>query len=217
MVQVAISSPAYFADPSKAWFDPKNLAPDEYADPEPWELPETAPPLNKEIVNLVSQSSKHAEIYADMVAFTRLQRFFRNALDGAMSESFPLAELPKIAAATLPAVNAKAPTLRWHVRPGQVETMMKKLLAEASSADNPSPGVATRACLGLARRNDAAGIRPEQWHAACGTEILSEEHSKETVGRITYLNKLRDLRFDLELPRDEALAARYYASGCPRP
>ncbi|MBD1547584.1 hypothetical protein [Roseibium aggregatum] len=217
MVQVAISSPAYFADPSKAWFDPGNLAPEEYADPEPWELAETAPRLNKEIVNLISQSSKHAEIYADMVAFTRLQRFFRNALDGAMSESFPLEELPKIAAATLPAVNAKAPTLRWNVRPGQVEAAMKKLLAEASSADNPSPGVATRACLDLAGRNDAAGIRPEQWHAACGTEILSEEHSKETVDRIAYLNELRDMRFDLDLPRDEALAARYYASGCPRP
>ncbi|PTW60692.1 hypothetical protein C8N35_104321 [Breoghania corrubedonensis] len=213
MVQVAISSPAYFADPGKGWYDPENLAPQEYTDPHPWEFAQTARVLQQALVTLISESAEHKEVYADMVAFTRLQRFFRNALDGALSESFPLEELAKIAEATRASVNTNAPTLRWNPNPGQIERSLTKLLDDA-----PDKGGAATACRRLANRPDAAGIPPEQWHTACGTTTLSEElPNKDAVTRVSYLNELRDLRFELGLSRDEELMQRYYASGCPRP
>ena len=74
MVQLAISSPAYFADPSREWYEDDNEARDSFTDPDPWEFPETGVMTGKEIARILDVSEEHADIVGDMVAFTRLPK-----------------------------------------------------------------------------------------------------------------------------------------------
>lgn len=212
MVQLAISSPAYFADPTKDWFDKNNEAVQNFTDLNPWEFKELEPSLNQAIAELLDESFEHADVYQDMLEFTTLQRFFRVALDGPLSGTFPIEELPKIADATLNAVNPDAPTLRWNVSPGQIERSMFELLNDVSS-----PDASLEACIRLADRPDAARVSPADWDTACGSSIIDRALSAEEKDVAQYLTELRVLRLDLGVTHDDELAQQYQQHGCPKP
>ena len=161
---------------------------------------------------MIQQSPEHSDVYDDMVVFTRLQRFFRVALDGPLSESFPLEELPVIAEATLGSVNTSAPTLRWNTRAGQIEANLQGLLSEAPDLSGP-----VRACIALAGQPDANLIAPAEWNATCGPGLIKAGLDPEDSRFVDYLSELRGIRFDLGLSRDAILAKSYAASGCPKP
>lgn len=212
MVQLAISSPAHYADMSREWYEEDNEARDSFTDPDPWEFPETGVITGHEIIGILDNSEEHADIYGDMVSFTRLQRMFRMALDGAMSESFPVDELPAIADATFSAVNSEAPTKRWNTfGGGHIEASLRDLLSGVPKTP------AVQACLSLAQRDDAAEIPDDEWNAICAPSALNASLTPDDAKRSNYIADLRALRRELDLQRDDRLEKVYSASGCPKP
>lgn len=212
MVQLAISSPAFFADSGKPWYDEENTAPDEHVDRDPWEFERTGPELDQAIAGLLSGSEEHADIYSDMVAFTYLQRLFRMALDGPLSESFPIQELPKIADATAGTLNTNAPTLRWNARAGEIEARIEAMLRDAPGQDSR-----VQACLSLVTTSDSAKIPTDAWNAVCSPTVLGDSLDERLSAEAQYLSEARALRFELDVANDDLIAKGYALTGCPRP
>ncbi len=211
MTQLAIDSPAYFADPARPWFDEENTAPDDYVDPEPWEFPATGAALDPAVAALLDADADSRTVFDDMAEFALLQRFFRAALDGSLSGDFPLESLQAIQHATDPSVHREAPTLRWNVRPGELEGILANVLADIAEPDG-----AVQDCLRLAASDEVSKLGQPEWEATCGPEFLARSLTQEDAGLAGQIAAARALRIALGVPRDEVLAEDFIR-GCPAP
>nr|WP_321981840.1 hypothetical protein [uncultured Cohaesibacter sp.] len=215
MVQVALSSPAYFADPEQAWFEEDNSERDTYTDPKPWELTGIEKLLNAYISDeLLKAQPEYARVLKEMQDFILLQRLFRVTLDGALSSTFPLAELEKIYVATQPFVNTNAKTLRWNAFPvGLFEKNFGKILDE--SVTNKSPAV--RQCISFSSNPNAYKATQEEWDAKCGETKVGTSLPQALSGIAEKYSALRELRRDLMMNENNLLAMSYEFVGCPKP
>lgn len=218
IVQMALTSPAYFADPDQVWFDDDNQAIGEFVDDSPWKFQETGKMLRAAISNGVKTNLERSRVLGDMQDFALLQRLFRAAIDGPLSESFPLQDLPAIQQATMNSVNRAAKTLRWNVRPGALEmTFWRQLI----SIDNPAKGV--QSCIAFietfAETDPASLSRVDHgvWDANCGVDRLSASNQRSLASLAERTAAARELRTALNVAADEALADILYQNECPQP
>jgi hypothetical protein len=213
IVQVAIDSPAYFLPSNAPWFAEDNVEIDEYVDPEVWEFPNTGVELVPALTGAIAGNAERTSVLDDMREFALLQRFFRAALDGRLGLSFPLPELVGIEEATAAAVNRAAQTLRWNVRPGEVEA---SFLADLDSTGGDP---AAEACRTFILETEQAGgsfalsaIEQSAWEEKCGATILGATSASVRAEQIAAIRELRD---SLGVRSDEALA--FTGLECPVP
>lgn len=220
MVQLAIASPAYFADPSKEWIEEDNLAVDEYTDPEPWEFDSTSNLTNALVLENIKKDNERRRVYEDMIEFTLLQRFFRSVLDGPLSDTFPLEQLVDIQEATSKYVNNNAPTVRWNAIRLQLERLLYEKLEETAKTANPGPK--TRECVLQMMELQSAGSQAEvealgSWDLVCSGQALSGEVTGEIEQMASEVANVLALRRALGVGVDDFLGEKYRRNGCPTP
>lgn len=201
----------------------------------PWEFPTLAPLIRDAVQDGVRRSAEHAEVLRVAQEFTVLQRLFRLALDGTLGNSFPLHRLVDLAESTAEHV-ATAPTLRWNVRPGLLESTLAIELQSILAAVEPNGTwqvemVETlRSCMDLIEESgDLTGLDVDAWRRACDASEFAARAAAACADRggdatACFLEMgavlaeqttiARDMREALDVGRDDELARRR-VRGCP--
>lgn len=212
MVQLAISSPAFFADPNAYWHDSKNTAPDDFSDPKPWEFMQTNRELAKVLPDVIISNSERKEIFRDMSEFTLLQRFFRAAIDGNLSDSFPFEELPKIVEATSHFVTPEIKTLRWNAQQGSIERGILNILRNHTRKSD-----AVDACILSLEDPESPYLPTELWQKTCAIDEIEQSVFEDQRNNLRYYFDIQSIRMDLGIPKEALLASQLYTDGCARP
>ena len=116
MVQVAFTSPAYFAD--------RNAGIEDYVDESPWEFPTLQDYVTQTLATVIPESSVETRILKDAAEFTLLQRLFRCGFDGRLGSDFPMERLVTLAEVAAEHQAASVRTPRWNPKPGVLEELL---------------------------------------------------------------------------------------------
>ena len=146
IVQIAFTSP------------PVNLPEreqDKYADTHPIEFVEIQPKI-AELVAAGIDRDGFGDAFADLRAFTMLQRVFRLALRGSLGPEFPLEQLGRLTAATAGGI-PYFHTSRWN---GSMTAQIQSLLMRAAATDQSVPWM--RAAKEQASRCRLAMVRASE-------------------------------------------------------
>jgi hypothetical protein len=123
MLQVAFTSLPEFVD--------AEIEEEDYSDEKPWEFPSIAEELHETVLTEVEGNDRYATILRDVSAFTRLQRFFRMAIDGHFGEAFPIERLGDLQDICIESAPLKRwRTLRWNSRDGSLEASLRAEMQE---------------------------------------------------------------------------------------
>jgi len=214
MVQLALKGPPFFAPSNLPWHSPDNTAIESYVDPNPWEFERTSDMLGPVVAQGVENSPERKAVLHNMTEFVILQRLFRAAIDGPLSDSFPMEELLKIDEATAGRVNRNAQTLRWNVRPGATENIFLQQLKKYRGV---AKSVSSCANFIFSSAKGLSNISPADWDAKCGAKIFDTPGLGDLRSFAERISVIRALRSDLDVAADETLLEKLYLKGCPKP
>jgi len=126
MLQIAFVTPPAFRDgrhiTEESSAEDQQWA-ENYDDADPWQFPGIADKIQTKVLEDTRNKTVDQRILSDMSNFTMLQRLFRMAFEGRLGEDFPVNKLSKlhedVGQDGFPPAHR---TLRWHSRPGQLES-----------------------------------------------------------------------------------------------
>ena len=222
IVQIAVKSPAYFADKNTSWLEDDNDKRDDYVDLSPWEFTSLEQTLNSSIAKAVVSNRERKSVMKDMQQFAILQRFFRGLLDGyIVADDVDMEMLESLQTETQPFINSSSPTLRWNPSPGGIESNLYNYLSgQLEEPENQSDIEAILSCATLIGDTSEYGnlalakISNEKWTNSCDPSNFQNETLRSIVD---YFGAARQLRASLKVDDNLSLSQKYAEEGCPRP
>lgn len=219
IVQIALKSPAYFADRNTSWLEEDNEKRDNYVDLSPWEFSSINDSLNSSISKGVASNRERQSVMKDMQQFAVLQRLFRGLFDGYILAGDGVNLLETVQAQTQPFVNTESPTLRWNPNPGAIETnLYSYLVGQLENTESEKEAIIS--CAGMIEDVGEDGnialskISKSKWEQACNPTSFQDE---QTSSIVDYFSAARDLRTSLKVDDSLLLSEKYAQQGCPRP
>jgi len=221
IVQIAIKSPAYFADENKSWLEDDNDKRDQYVDLSPWEFKSIDASLNSSIARGVAADRERKSVMRDMQQFAVLQRLFRGLLDGYILVGGDINLLTTVQTETETFVNKASPTLRWNPSPGGIESNLYNfLVGKIETIETQSELDAMITCAKMIEETAENGdlalpqISESKWSQFCGPNLFTDDQTRLVVD---YFGAARSLRTSLKVDDNLRLSKKYAEQGCPRP